>query len=136
MTVRDPAITPQSFATFGALLRYLRQRAQLSRAELARAAGYSESLIARLELDQRRPDVSAVQARFVPALALDTEPAWVERLIALAKPIAGARPSAATLDSSMTGDLASDLLATKLFVPRHDQMRCPARSCSPSSTGL
>jgi transcriptional regulator with XRE-family HTH domain len=60
MTARDPAITPQSFATFGALLRYLRQRALLSRAELARAAGYSESLIARLELDQRRPNISAI----------------------------------------------------------------------------
>jgi LuxR family maltose regulon positive regulatory protein len=118
MPQREPAITPASFATFGALLRYLRQRALLSRAELARAAGYSESQIARLELDQRRPDASAVQARFVPALGLDTEPAWVERLIALAKPTAGARPSAAAPGSPVTGELASDLLATKLFVPQ------------------
>ncbi len=43
MTARDPVITPASFATFGTLLRYLRQRVQLSRAELARAAGYSEA---------------------------------------------------------------------------------------------
>ena len=95
MSQREPAITPASFATFGTLLRYLRQRALLSRAELARAASYSEGQIARLELDQRRPDITAVQARFVPALGLNTEPAWVERLIALAKPTAGARPGAA-----------------------------------------
>jgi LuxR family transcriptional regulator, maltose regulon positive regulatory protein len=130
MSERERAITPASFASFGALLRYLRQRALLSRAELARAAGYSESQIARLELDQRRPDVIAVQARFVPALGLDAEPAWVERLIALAKPTAISRPSAATPAAPSAADhemaaqppvtdaLASDLLATKLFVPR------------------
>jgi hypothetical protein len=38
MSQREQAITPASFASFGALLRYLRQRALLSRAELARAA--------------------------------------------------------------------------------------------------
>ena len=84
MTPRELAVTPESFATFGELLRYLRQRAQVSRAELARASGYSESLIARLELNQRRPNPITVQARFVPALDLEAEPAWVERLIALA----------------------------------------------------
>jgi LuxR family maltose regulon positive regulatory protein len=129
MPQREPAITPASFATFGTLLRYLRQRVLLSRAELARAAGYSESQIARLELDQRRPDVTTVQARFVPALGLDAEPAWVERLIALARPTAGAHPNAAApavqlpadrdmaAQPSAIGELASDLLATKLFVP-------------------
>jgi LuxR family maltose regulon positive regulatory protein len=116
MSEREQAITPASFASFGALLRYLRQRALLSRAELARAAGYSESQIARLELDQRRPDVIAVQARFVPALGLDAEPAWVERLIALAKPTASSHPSGApaanremAAETSMAGALASDL---------------------------
>src|SRR5262245_6611838 len=121
MSQRERAITPASFASFGALLRYLRQRALLSRAELARAAGYSESQIARLELDQRRPDVIAVQARFVPALGLDAEPAWVERLIALAKPPSPARPSIRAptpprsadhemaAESSVAGALASDL---------------------------
>jgi len=34
---RAPAITPASFASFGALLRYLRQRARLSRAAPPRA---------------------------------------------------------------------------------------------------
>jgi len=111
MSQREPAITPASFASFGALLRYLRQRALLSRAELARAAGYSESQIARLELDQRRPDVTTVQARFVPALGLDAEPAWVERLIALAKPPAGARPSIAepTPPPAADHEMMSDL---------------------------
>ena len=36
MPQREPAITPATFATFGALLRYLRQRALLSR--VAKAA--------------------------------------------------------------------------------------------------
>ncbi|HJZ46825.1 MAG TPA: helix-turn-helix domain-containing protein, partial [Roseiflexaceae bacterium] len=121
MSERERAITPASFASFGALLRYLRQRALLSRAALARAAGYSESQIARLELDQRRPDVTAVQARFVPALGLDAEPAWVQRLIALAKPTTGARlrtaapiPTLATdreiaAEAPVAGASASDL---------------------------
>src|SRR6266545_3828194 len=129
MLKREPAITPASFASFGALLRYLRQRARLSRAELARAASCSESQIARLELDQRRPDASAVQARFVPALGLDTEPAWVARLIALAKPTAGARPSAGApaAPPATNRELAAPatnsparaipLLTTKLYVP-------------------
>ncbi len=115
MLKREPAITPASFASFGALLRYLRQRARLSRADLARAASCSESQIARLELDQRRPDASVVRARFVPALGLDTEPAWVDRLIALAKPTATNREMAAPATNPAT--LAIPLLTTKLYVP-------------------
>jgi LuxR family maltose regulon positive regulatory protein len=125
MTAREPAITPQSFASFGALLRYLRQRVQLSRAELARAAGYSESLIARLELDQRRPNISAIQARFVPALELATEPAWAQRLIELAQlpALVPARQPAAVVAAPVPAAAPAvqappDLLATKLFVPR------------------
>jgi LuxR family transcriptional regulator, maltose regulon positive regulatory protein len=129
MPQHETAITPGSFATFGALLRYLRQRVLLSRAELARAAGYSESLIARLELDQRRPNLSVVQARFVPALELDTEPAWIERLIALAQqPVVASAAQAASdvavpepappQPAALPGAHAPpDLLATKLFVP-------------------
>jgi LuxR family transcriptional regulator, maltose regulon positive regulatory protein len=121
MASRDPVITPHSFATFGALLRYLRQRAHLSRVELARAAGYSESLIARLELDQRRPDVSAVHARFVPALDLEHEPAWVARLLALAED--ARRQAAAPITAAVAPPLQAaapdlaPLLATKLFAP-------------------
>jgi LuxR family maltose regulon positive regulatory protein len=127
----EQVISPASFATFGELLRYLRMRAQLSRAELARAAGYSESMIARLELNQRRPDPITIQARFVPALELETETAWVERLLALAQtqPSASAQvPAADPPPASQPGDAAppqaspvfnvSDILATKLFLPR------------------
>ena len=130
MTPRELAVTPESFATFGELLRYLRQRAQVSRAELARASGYSESLIARLELNQRRPNPITVQARFVPALDLEAEPAWVKRLIALA---VHPTPTPALARASDVRHQAPDshdtrvrfgrfdsvgLLATKLFAPR------------------
>jgi len=46
--------------------------------------GYSESQISRLEQNQRAPDPAAVAARFVSALDLETERAWVARLLALA----------------------------------------------------
>lgn len=125
MSPQEQAVKPESFTTFGELLRYLRKRSQLSRAELARAAGYSESLVARLELNQRRPDPVTIQARFVPALELDTEPAWVERLLTLAagsETIKTEKQGAPDIGNSSVltpsrFDAASWLLATKLFVP-------------------
>jgi LuxR family maltose regulon positive regulatory protein len=65
----------------------------------------------------------------VPALGLDTEPAWVDRLIALAKPTARARPSASApaappaskrelaAPAANPPALAIPLLTTKLYVP-------------------
>jgi predicted ATPase len=78
------AITPDQFTAFGALLRYLRERAGLSQTELSVAVGYSPAQISRLEHGQRTPDAAVLAARFVPALALDREPGWAARLLALA----------------------------------------------------
>ena len=76
---RNPAIQPDQFATFGQLLRFLRQRAGLTQRELSIALGYSDSQISRLEKNQRAPDRATLAARFVPALRLEHEPAWAAR---------------------------------------------------------
>jgi len=73
-----------SITTFGDLLRYLRQRAQLTQRDLALAVGYSISQISRLEQNQRLPDAMTLLAVFVPALGLAQEPATVAQLLALA----------------------------------------------------
>ena len=73
-----------SFASFGELLRYLRQRARLTQDELGLAVGYSRAHLARLESNQRAPEVSAVQARFIEALHLEKEAEWAAQLVALA----------------------------------------------------
>jgi predicted ATPase/transcriptional regulator with XRE-family HTH domain len=79
-----------SLTTFGALLRYLRQRSQLTQRDLALATGYSISQISRLEQNERLPDEMTLQAVFVPALGLEQEPATAERLLALARRTRGA----------------------------------------------
>lgn len=84
MTAAAPAITPESFSTCGALLRYLRRRARLTQRDLSIAVGYSEAQISFLESDRRRPDPTALAALFVPALDLEHEPAYVARLLELA----------------------------------------------------
>lgn len=74
-----------SLTTFGDLLRYLRRRARLTQRELGIAVRYSESQIARLEANQRLPDVAAVRALFADALQLHDEPEIVAHLIELAE---------------------------------------------------
>ena len=76
--------TPQSFATFGELLKHLRLRAHLTQDEFGLTVGYSRAHVARLESNQRTPDVSAVRARFIEALGLQQEPHLATRLIDLA----------------------------------------------------
>jgi len=78
------AITPQSFTSFGELLRYLRERVELSQKELALQVGYHYSYMSRIEKNQRTPDLKTLAARFIPALALDGEPQWTARLLELA----------------------------------------------------
>jgi predicted ATPase/DNA-binding XRE family transcriptional regulator len=78
------AITPQSFTSFGELLRYLRERVELSQKELATQVGYHYSYMSRIEKNQRTPDPKTLLARFIPALALDDEPQWTARLLELA----------------------------------------------------
>src|SRR4051812_7959510 len=74
-----------SSITFGDLLRYLRQRSQMTQRDLALAVGYSISQISRLEHNERLPDELTLLAVFVPALGLEQEPGTVERLLALAR---------------------------------------------------
>jgi len=78
-------LSPDSFQTFGDLLRYLRRRERLTQLELSIMVGYSEAQMTRLEKNQRRPDPTAVKALFVPALHIENEPGWVARLLELAQ---------------------------------------------------
>jgi len=79
------AVSPENFSTFGDLLKYLRKREELTQRELAMQVGYSDTQISRLEQSQRVPDAATLRALFVPALHLQHEPQWVERLLKLAK---------------------------------------------------
>jgi predicted ATPase len=78
------AISPQSFTSFGELLRFLRERVELSQKELAMQVGYHYSYMSRIEKNQRTPDPTTLMARFVPALYLESEPEWTARLLELA----------------------------------------------------
>ncbi len=100
------AVNPQSFATFGDLLRFLRERAELSQRELALQVGYHYSYLSRLEKNVRIPDPSTLMARFVPALGLDSEPEWTARLIELARTAESHSPEAdeAVADESILRD--------------------------------
>jgi transcriptional regulator with XRE-family HTH domain len=74
----------EKFTTFGDLLRFLRRRAGITQLELSIAVGYSTAQICRLEQNLRLPDPPTIEARFVPALYLEDEPAAVVRLLDLA----------------------------------------------------
>src|SRR5512138_1795444 len=78
------AISPDTFVYFGDLLRYLRERAELSQRELALQVGYHYSYMSRIERNERLPDSATLMARFIPALGLEQEPKWTERLLKLA----------------------------------------------------
>ena len=91
--------SPISFQTFGDLLKYLRRREHLTQLELSIIAGYSEAQIGRLEKNQRRPDITALKALFIPALHLDNDPDITMRFLELAEsarqedaPIPGVAP--------------------------------------------
>lgn len=81
----DQPFSPESFHTFGDLLKYLRRREHLTQLELSILVGYSEAQMTRLEKNQRRPDITAVKALFIPALHLDDEPEMSARLMELAQ---------------------------------------------------
>ena len=78
------AFSPQKFTSFGELLRFLRERVELSQKELAMQVGYHYSYMSRIEKNQRTPDPTTLMARFIPALSLDGEPEWTARLLELA----------------------------------------------------
>ena len=93
------AVSPQSFTNFGELLRFLRERAELSQKQLALEVGYHYSYMSRIEKNQRIPDPTTLMARFVPALYLEGEPQWTARLLELA----GGAESKTVPPSSATG---------------------------------
>ena len=78
------ALNPESFTSFGELLRYLRERAHLSQRELAVLVGYHHSYVSYIEKNTRVPDEASLLGRFIPALGLENEPTWVRRLLKLA----------------------------------------------------
>ena len=80
-----PAVSPERFSNFGDLLKYLRKREEITQREFALLVGYSDTQISRLEQSQRVPDEATLKALFLPALHLEREPQWVERLLELAK---------------------------------------------------
>jgi predicted ATPase len=100
-------ITPASFATLGALIRYLRERAHLSQRELAAIVDYHYSYISRLEKDQYTLPHVVLMARFVPALNVQNEPQWIQRLVALAGRVQPARKTESTLAEKKTYRLSS-----------------------------
>ncbi|HSL46133.1 MAG TPA: helix-turn-helix domain-containing protein [Anaerolineales bacterium] len=79
------SLSHDSFQTFGDLLRYLRRREHLTQLELSIAVGYSDAQITRLEKNQRRPDVAALKALFIPALRIENEPELITRFLELAE---------------------------------------------------
>jgi WD40 repeat protein/transcriptional regulator with XRE-family HTH domain len=81
----NPPFSSNSFQTFGELLKYLRRRERLTQLELSITVGYSEAQIGRLEKNQRRPDLTALKALFIPALHLADEPELMAHFLDLAK---------------------------------------------------
>jgi predicted ATPase/DNA-binding XRE family transcriptional regulator len=124
---RTSIITPEKFATFGELLRFLRRKADLTQRELAIAVGYSESQISRLEKNERAPEEATLAARFVPALYIDDEPQWVARLLELGaaththtsdddslQPIAEAKPTPHNLPFQLTSFIGREKEITEI----------------------
>lgn len=118
--------------TFGAQLRLLRRRAQLTQSELSLAVGYSEAQISRLETGRRPPDLPALIALFCPALGVDPHTAEGEYLLALA---AAARPAAPhpnppplskaahpTPTFQLIGRAHERALITELFTQQHARL--------------
>src|SRR5215470_8019268 len=99
MSGTSGTLIPENFNTFGELLRFLRERAELSQKELALQVGYHYSYMSRIEKNQRTPDPTTLMARFVPALDLDREPEWTARLLELAGATGTKLDSASTSSS-------------------------------------
>jgi len=106
-----------SFATFGALLKYLRLRVRLNQTELAIAVGYGTAQISRLEQNQRLPDLTMLVALFVPALDLEDQPETVARLLELAAEARGEHLLGRTI--------------TVLHTVRHEQVEAVDEQASP-----
>ena len=82
--------------TFGALLRILRRRHGMTQSDLALKLGYSRSLVAALELNQRLPDVDDVAHGYVAALGLLESRELAAQLVELAALARNERPPASS----------------------------------------
>ncbi len=113
-------------ATFGEMLRFLRHRMQMTQQQLGAALGYSAAMVARLESDERLPDLALVKTAYVEALGLEREPelaaAWAEG-------------QAMTWDQAIDYAQASELFDSQIIPPaavraarRRGGGRCRARS--------
>ncbi len=111
-------------AAFGVLLRTLRRRAGMTQADLAAAVAYSVSFISSLEKAARLPDAAIVAERFVPALALQDEPALAARLVAAA---AGTRARMAARAVTVTR-------TTSVYVEDEDGLTAPPLPALPTAT--
>ncbi len=123
---RDQTVTqPANHATtFGHLLRQVRRRAGMTQTDLAAAVAYSVSFISSLEKGARLPDVAIVAERFVPALALQDEPALAARLVAAA---AAARGGSMPRTASLTR-------TTTLHVEEVEGAEVPVLPAAPTTT--
>src|SRR5215475_14119857 len=99
---RPATDTQAPFTTFGDLLKHLRRRAGLTQREVAIEVGYSEVYISRLESNQRAPNPSTLLALFVPALGIQGEPEWIERLLKLGEVMRGEQVSPLAAPTSAT----------------------------------
>ena len=115
-------LSPDSFTTFGTLLKVLRRRVRLTQDELGAAVGYSGTYITRLEGDARLPNPNTVRALFVDALKLQDEPELARRLIELAD--TAHRQTRPSLDSLATAGSAPDQNVS------HPALRLPAQLTS------
>ncbi|PWB76533.1 MAG: hypothetical protein C3F07_03575 [Anaerolineales bacterium] len=84
MPTRESGISPNDFQTLGELICFLRERIHLTQRDLAARVSYHHSYISRLEKNQHGPSVSTLMGRFVPALEIQGEAKWVERIVELA----------------------------------------------------
>ncbi len=99
----NSANAPGEFASFGELLKFLRRRAGLTQRELSIQVGYSDSLISRMEQNERLPDAATLRARFFPALDIEHDPLMAARLLELAAQARAQSPPPA--DGYPTGTL-------------------------------
>src|SRR5262245_9225674 len=89
MPKRGTSLPPEEIKTLGELVCFLRERAMLTQRELAARVGYHYSYISRIEKNQHLPGLAILMGRFIPALEIQAEPEWTERLLKLASPVPG-----------------------------------------------
>lgn len=63
MTSSARTLAPDSFTNFGELLRYLRERAEISQCELALQVGYHNFYMRRIEKNERLPQLAASEEK-------------------------------------------------------------------------